>query len=197
MKTEVRTTKFIITLKTQGNTYFFSLQSMKTPTERTWGKTSRIPFTNKHVLFLDHDCIDKTTLDDELNALIEEFKLGNLHVFKLDRELAYHVVCLDHFTLNEVKTVVQSSSCDLGFVIAPRFDKFRNWVLRDATKGKRGRPTFAYSIESPYDGMRKQSLAHAMFLYDYYGLVTVLKNPDGNDTIKLESYLTASRTGRN
>jgi hypothetical protein len=187
--------KLTVQLKLLSKTFFFKLQSIDIPSIRTWGKSSRIPNTSKHVLFFDYDNIDEDTLVNELYALIEEFHVGNIYVFELDRPLAYHCVCTDYFTANEVKKITMASSCDIGFVIAPRYDKFRNWVLRDYIKGQRERPTYAFMISSPYHGERLQSVAHANFLTTYYGFEMVLNNPDGNtEKIRLESYLTASRT---
>jgi len=173
----------------------FHFHSQPTPKHLSWGKPSRIPNTINHVLFYDYDAIDEATLFDEQKALIEEYHYGNIYVFKLDREEAFHCVCLDIYRLNEIKNIVMSSSCDLGFVLAPRYDKFRNWVLRDSPKGERNIPVYYKTIESQFEGERKQSSAHARFLNLYYNTNIVLKNPDNNpDDIDFECYLTASRT---
>jgi len=177
-----------------GKTWMFLLQTIPIPRERTAGKSSRIPYTHYHILPFDYYEIDERTMVDELMSLIQEYRLGNLHVFKIpDREHAYHVVCLDYFILNEVKRIVMASSCDIGFVIAPRCDRFRNWVLRDFPKGSRCKPKYIYTIASPFDGNRKQSSAHAVFLNANYGSKIELSNPDENTILRIESYLTGKR----
>jgi len=180
-----------------GTTAYVSFGTVPTPKVRTGGKSSRIPNTIYHILPFDYDCIDEQALEMELKALIEEFELGNIHIFRMpDRENAYHAVCLDYFLLSEVKAITMSSSCDIAFVLAPRYDKFRNWVLRDFEKGDRKRPIFHKTIISPYEGKRKQSQAHALFLNTMYGCEIELSNPDDNTTLLFETYLTANRTGK-
>jgi hypothetical protein len=185
-----------------GRTVIFQLHVLKTPKDRTWGKSSRIPHTINHVLFLDYDYVDERTMVDEVQALQQEFEFGNVAVFQTKAEHSederpvggYHCVCIDHFVLNEVKRIVMSSSCDLGFVMAPRYDRFRNWVLRDSEKGSREKPKFKYLIISPHEGKRKQSSAHAFFLQYRYGVKLNLLNSDGLRDFQFESYQTANRT---
>jgi len=178
-----------------GRTTFFSFGTVPTPKERTGGKSSRIPNTIYHILPFDYDDIDEQALEIELKALIKEFELGSMHIFRMpDRENAFHVVCLDYFLLHEVKVITMSSSCDIAFVLAPRMDRFRNWVLRDFEKGDRERPVFHKTINSPHEGKRKQSQAHATYLNMLYGCEIELTNSDGNDAILIEQYLTANRT---
>ena len=169
-----------------------SIKVIDTPKKRTWGKTNWIPGTNKYVLFYDYDMIDLEHLIHEIKALIEEFEIGNHYIFQT-KENGYHVICLDHFYLHEVKIITMSSSCDLGFVIAPRYDVYRSWVLRDTNKGKRNKPKYLMTIKSPYEGLRLQSSAHAEFLNKYYGCNIKLINPDGGELLRLESHLTAKR----
>jgi hypothetical protein len=180
-----------------GKTGFLSIGAVSTPKERTGGKSSRIPNTIYHILPFDYDKIDLESLEIELQALIEEFELGNMHIFKMpDRENAFHVVCLDYFLLHEVKVITMSSSCDIAFVLAPRYDKFKNWVLRDFPKGDRKMPVFLKTITSSYEGKSKQSQAHATYLNSLYGCNIMLSNSDGNTAVIVESYLTANRTDK-
>lgn len=178
-----------------GRTTYLSIGSVPKPTERSGGKSSRIPKTIYHILPIDYDEIEEETLEIELNALIEKFELGNMHILKMpDRENAFHVVCLDYFTLHEVKVILIQTSCDIAFVLAPRHDKHRSWVLRDFPKGSRERPVYHKTIVSPYEGARKQSNAHALYLNALYGCDIELTNPDDNTILPIETYLTANRT---
>lgn len=175
-----------------GKTIMSQFQIIDTPKYPTIGKSSRIPHTHYHVLFLDYDLMDFDTMADELNALIDDYHIGNIYIFKT-RENAYHCICFDYLWLSQVKHIVMSSSCDLGFVLAPRYDKFRNWVLRDLPKGERIAPVFVGCVGSKYNGNNKQSSAHAKYITAKYGIPIELANPDGQDELKLESYLTAKR----
>jgi hypothetical protein len=174
----------------------FSLSILDTPSEWTYGKSSRI-FGYHHALFFDYDRIEERVMVDEQKALMQDFKYGNVYVFELDRSNAFHCVCIDYFILHEVKEIVMSSSCDLAFVNAPRYDRFRNWILRDGSKGTRVPPKFKYVIPSPYEGVRKQNLALAQFLERLYGVKIELKNSDGrnleSNRFPIEYYNTANR----
>jgi hypothetical protein len=177
-------------------TVILDLKVLNTPSEWTAGKTSRV-FGYHHALFFDYDYIEERVMVDEQKALMQDFKYGNVYVFEQDRPDAFHCVCLDYFILHEVREIVMSSSCDLAFVKAPRYDRFRNWVLRDMPKGNREAPKFKYVIPSPYEGQRKQFLALAQFLERFYGMKIELANSDGRNLdsshFKIEIYNTANR----
>jgi hypothetical protein len=79
------------------------------------------------------------------------------------------------------------------FKRAIRINEFRTWILRGWEKGERERPKFLRTIESPYNGERLQSQAHAMFLQAFYGVKVRLVNPDGNDQIEIHDYNISSK----
>jgi len=132
-------------------------------------------------------------LDQELVYLQELYKLGDFHVFKTN-EFGRHVICADRLPLVEALNVVYGSTCDMMFKRGIRINEYRTWILRGWEKGERERPQYLSTIESPYNGQRLQSQAHAMFLEAFYGVSVRLANPDGNTEIGIQGYNTSSKT---
>ena len=89
--------------------------------------------------------------------------------------------------------VVYNSTCDYQFKRGIRINEYRTWILRGWEKGERERPKFLRTIESPYNGERLQSQAHAKFLQAFYGANVRLVNPDGNDEVEIQQYNTSSK----
>ena len=165
---------------------------------RTAGMESRIPKTALHVIPLDYDNIvgsfsedSEQRLKEELRFLQEEFEIGNFYVFGT-RDNGRHAVCLDALPFRMVKDVVDFSSCDLKFKSAPRINEYRCWVLRFASKGKRGAPKYLYTVESPFEGKNLQSRGHAKYLLNF-GLKVDLKNPYGTEEINVQEYSTSDK----
>jgi len=75
---------------------------------------------------------------------------------------------------------------------APRINEYRCWVLRFASKGKRGAPKYLYTVESPFEGKNLQSLGHAKYLLNF-GLKVDLKNPYGSEEINVQEYSTSEK----
>lgn len=184
--------KLKTSFKLGNTTVMFTFHSMPTPKEPTIGIASRVPKTLCHVIFLDYDYISWDILTDELKALQETFLLSDFHVFKMDREDAYHCICLDMLPLYEVRQVIMSSSCDLAFKLAPRFNEMRSWVLRTYPKGKRDKPSYFAKVKST-NNVYLQSKAHAKYLNLHYGCDIKLVNPSGNEELLMVTYLTAKR----
>jgi len=74
-----------------------------------------------------------------------------------------------------------------------RINEYRTWILRGWEKGERGRPEYVRTVESPYNGQRLQSQAHATLLTAQFGAKVRLVNPDGNDEIEIQDYNTSSK----
>ena len=119
--------------------------------------------------------------------------MGDLHVFETS-EYGRHVIGLDCLFPRDCLSVIEASSCDEMFKKAIHVNEYRTWVLRNWEKGERERPKFLRTIESPYNGLRLQSQAHATFLKSFYGVNVRLVNPDGNDEIEIQGYNTSSKT---
>lgn len=104
----------------------------------------------------------------------------------------FHAVCLDEVTLNQLMIIQSRTSCDLGFKIAPRLDRARNWVLRFEEKGDREKPTYLKTLFAKTN--RKQHLGSAQLLFANFGIpIEFLQNNDGNENVALEGYLTGKR----
>ena len=171
----------------------FKFQSICIPKEASAGISARVAMTTDYTIFLDYDNVTDETLQNELVYLQELFGLGDFHVFKTN-EFGRHVICVDRLLLKEALEVVYSSTCDYLFKKGIRYSEYRTWVLRAVEKGNRPKPNYLYSIESPYNGQRLQSQAHALFLQRYYGAKVRLVNSDGNDELEIQGYKTANKT---
>jgi hypothetical protein len=144
------------------------------------------------VIFLDFDNITDSRLTDEIHYLQELFELGDFHVFATDK-FGRHVICVDRLPLKEALEVIYASTCDALFKRGIRINEYRTWILRIKGKGNRPPPEYLYTIESPYNGQRLQSQAHAIFLQVHYGVKIRLTNLDGNATLTFQDYRTASK----
>ncbi|MCW4004577.1 MAG: hypothetical protein NWE95_11770 [Candidatus Bathyarchaeota archaeon] len=181
-----------LTFRFLGQMFLLHLQSMAIPKAPTTGLSARIPHTTDYALFLDYDNIKDQRLVDELQYLQELYGLGDFHVLATS-EFGRHVVCTDRMPLKEALEVVYNSTCDQLFKRGIRINEYRTWILRTQEKGSRPKPRYLYSVESPYNGERLQSQAHAMFLKMHYGAKIRLVNPDGNNTLDFQDYKTGSK----
>jgi len=189
------------TVKLWKKTWIFNFKLtsrlVPTPTEETAGMGSITSDGLHQVVFLDYDFIDLERLKRELTALQETYGLGNFYIFAMpDRENAYHAVCLDCLPFREAREIIMHSSCDASFKNAPHYSEYRDWVLRLFPKGERDKPEYVGVIESPYEGLRKQSRGHAMLLNKLYNLNIKLVNPDVSEEkaeFDIRFYHTASR----
>lgn len=170
----------------------FEFQSMKVPKTPTKGMSARIPCTTDFVIFLDYDNIQDERLDEELLYLQELYSLGDFHILKTN-EFGRHAVCIDEMPVREALEVIYTSTCDYQFKRGIRINEYRTWILRGWEKGERGRPQYLRTVESPYNGQRLQSRAHATFLKSFYGANVRLEKPDGNDEIEIQGYNTSSK----
>ena len=169
------------------------MQSMKLPKKPTAGMSARIPNSTDYTLFLDYDNVADSRLKEELVYLQELFELGDFHVLATNK-FGRHAVCVDRLHLKEALDAVYASTCDVLFKRGINYNEFRTWLLRVMEKGDRQKPEYAYSVESPYNGKRLQSQAHAEFLHDYFGAPVRLTNPDGNRELEIQGYKTGNKT---
>lgn len=191
---EIEELLLIISTKVRilGKMYLFHFQSMDIPKAPTAGISSRIPHTTEFTIFLDYDNIVDSRLVDELLYLQELHTLGDFHVLS-SSEYNRHAICADRLPLREALDVIYSSTCDATFARGARINEYRTWILRGLEKGNRDKPKYLYSLESPYNGQRLQSQAHALFLQHYYGAKVRLTNPDGNGILEVQGYKTGSK----
>jgi hypothetical protein len=176
------------------------VQTYKKLDIRTAGTESRIAGSALHCIYLDYDNIVGVNVDteeaerrltEELKDIIHEFQVGNFYVFET-RNTCRHAVCIDALRFRDVKEIVDFSSCDIMFKLAPRYNEYRSWVLRFDTKGNRPAPKYLYTVDSEYEGINLQSLGHAKFL-EKFGLKIELKNPYGSEEIGRQKYSTTDK----
>jgi len=184
-----------VTFRFLGQMFLLHLQSMAIPKAPSTGLSMRIPHSTDFVSAMDFDNVTDERLLDELLYLQELYGLGDFHIFATS-EFGRHAICVDRLSLREALEVVYGSTCDDLFKRGIRINEYRTWILRSHEKGDRPRPTYLYSIESPYNGQRLQSQAHALFLQIHYGAKIRLTNPDGNTTLNFQDYKTGSKLGK-
>jgi hypothetical protein len=168
-------------------------QTMKIPIEATAGLSARVKYTTEFIVMLDFDNVMDNRLVEELVYLQELHRLGDFYIFATNK-FGRHAICIDRLRLKEVLNVVNDSTCDDQFKKGVHLNEHRSWILRVLEKGDRPKPAYQYSVQSPFNGQRLQSQAHAEFLLRYYGAPVRLVNPDGNHDLEIQGYKTASKT---
>lgn len=169
-----------------------STTAYKKPNEFTYGYNNRCR-DGKYILFMDYDDLTYEDVSNEVKLLQKRFGLGDAHIFKLDREKSWHVVCLDKLTLYENWEILHNSSCDSAFINAIKTMNTRKWVLRIAKKGVRNPPLYFMTI--PSETKREQSNAHKIFLQTWFSiLIKNIGKWDKFTTIGVIEYNTANRT---
>jgi hypothetical protein len=88
---------------------------------------------------------------------------------------------------------LKTSNCDASFKKSPRINEYRCSVLRKGKKGDRPAPKYLYAVPSSYEGRNLQSLAHANYLFDNFGIKIDLKNPIGNGELEIQEYNTSKK----
>jgi hypothetical protein len=180
------------TVRILGKMFLLHFQSMDIPKAPTAGISARVSHTTEFVPFLDYDNMVDPRLVDELLYLQELHTLGDFHVLS-SSEYNRHAICLDRLFLRQALRVVYDSTCDATFARGVRINEYRTWILRGLEKGNRDRPKYLYTVESPYNGQRLQSQAHALFLQHYYGAKVRLTKPDGNTILETQGYKTGKK----
>lgn len=142
----------------------------------------------KFICFLDYDYTKLEYIDGELKLLQEIFDLGDIHMFQ-SSEKGYHAVSFAKLCALDYMEILQNSSCDQAFKYTPRFVSYRNWVLRNFSKGKQPKPKYLYTLNRMTH--RQQSTAHhKYFSLLYPKKIGKLQNPDGIEKIRIVDYPT-------
>lgn len=166
---------------------------VKKPDKITYGLSSRCK-NGSHVTLLDFDGLEEEEVDEEIEAIIQEYKTSDWVIAKNDIPKSFHGYCLDKLKLYEVLEIISSTSADKGFKKAPWLFKQKRWIIRMWEKGNRKKPQFLKIIKSPYD-RHQISTAHKIFLEIQYGIkLKKYKNEDGvDDFVDICEYNTGSR----
>ena len=173
--------------------FLFKILAVPKPDKQTIGLSSRCK-GGSHIILLDFDGLDYEEVYEEIEALIQKYKLSIFYIFQNDRPNSYHAICLDKFKLYEALEIISSTSADRGFIKAPFLFKQRRWILRVQSKGKRKKPIFYAYIPSFYD-QHETSTAHKKFLEIHYDIkLKKYKKEDGvEDFVDICSYNTGSK----
>ena len=98
---------------------------------------------HRYCVFLDYDIIEETTITSDVKGLQKKFNLGNAYVFTTAK--GFHVLFIDLVTYDELKVIMNSSSCDEHYKYVSRKNNNRQWVLRFTPKGSKN-PVKFYKI---------------------------------------------------
>lgn len=140
---------------------------------------------DKHVIFIDYDTKNLTSIEFELRFLQATFYLGDFYV--LETSKGYHAICCSKVSLSEYIRILDVTSCDFRF---KEIVKVRgSGVLRISHKRKASRPVYAGAIRSNYT-RRQQSKAHLVFMKKYYSASIRYKNVDYTKMLPVCVYTT-------
>jgi len=149
---------------------------MRDRKELVQGYTNRCR-DGKYIVTLDYDNYNFEWIIDELKCLQADYMLGTFYMFESSPD-CYHAVCLTKVSLNELVTIMRSTSIDTRYIDVPlRWGK-KLWTLR--LIGKRHPITFKRSIVNPVPYMfhREESQAHSSLLEEWFRIPIRLKKPD-------------------
>jgi len=151
-----------------GKIFFVKYSIIDKPHTYTIGIASRCK-DNQHVVFLDWDCVDIEIVKSDICYIQNMFNLGNFYIFKSSQKPdSYHAICLTKVRFGELTDIHSHTTCDYAFRFAVKGFSEKAWVLRCVKKGDSDAPIFIEKIKS--FSKREKSLAHAIFLKEYYGI---------------------------
>lgn len=174
-----------------GKIFFVKYSIIDKPHTYTIGIASRCK-DNKHVVFLDWDCVDIEIVKSDIKYVQEMFNLGYFYPFKSSQKPdSYHAICLTKVSFGELIKIHSHTTCDYAFRYAIKGFTEKAWVLRCVKKGDINIPIPMESIRRL--SQREKSLAHAIFLNKYYGIdINVfLESFDKETECLFTKYLTA------
>ena len=156
------------------------------------------------VLFIDYDNILFRIVEDELKYLMEKYNLSPCYVFTSEEETDdygelygnYMVVCLTKKTYKEIIEMQDQLHCDAAYKNIPLIYRFKTWVLRLGSKGKKLGPKFKTVIgDLSKEYNQDVSQAHLTALEKIYPEIPKIKytNLDKNLRLFLTEYKTASK----
>ena len=189
--------------------YSILANCQKLPYMPVKGWCSRVIDSNgkiSEVLFIDYDNILYRLVESELKYLMDEYNLSPFYVFTSEESKDcngeiygnYMAVCLTKKSFREVIQMQNELHCDQAYKKIPLIYRFRTWVLRLGSKGKKGRPDFKEIIgDLGKNYAQDVSNAHLEALQGFYPEIPKVNysNLDKNDISKLflTEYVTASK----
>lgn len=98
--------------------------------------TKVIGITNKigrhYVLFLDYDINDYKLIEEEIETIQKDYKLGDAYIFRTKR--GFHVIIPNLLTYQEHKKIIENTSVEYAYKSIPQKNNKKVWVLRITPK---------------------------------------------------------------
>ncbi len=143
---------------------------------------------NLYIPFWDYDYMKKKYIVNELKHTQIIFDLGDIHLFK-SSEKGFHAVCFSKVVAMDYISILECCGVDTAFKNTPRYVSYRNWVLRNFSKGKQPKPKYLCTFKRKTN--RQQSTAHhKYFSLLYPNKISKLQNPDGIQKLEIVDYPT-------
>ena len=184
--------------------YTVVLNGVKVPTMPTGGWANRCE-DFKFVIFLDFDNSLWWQVKTQLEFLMERFDLSPFYVFQTEKGKPdcngdeygnYNCTCITKKRFFEVFEIQNETTCDQAHKNLPKIYRFHSHILRNKSKGSKGRPQFKCIIGDTKKSYSQQiSSAHLNFLDKAYDNIPKIKytNPDKQKKLWLSSYKTGSK----
>jgi hypothetical protein len=115
---------------------------------------------HRYCVFLDYDYNEQETVYEDITGLQEHYQLGNAYVFTTKK--GFHAIFIDLLSYEELKTVMDASSCDEHYKYVSRRNNNRTWVLRISDKKGGNKVEFKEVLEAPQ--YRQISYPHKKYL---------------------------------
>lgn len=183
--------------------YTVVINGVRIPNMPTGGWANRCE-DFKFVIFLDFDNSLWWQVKTQLEFLIERFDLSPFYVFETESKIDcndeeygnYNCVSLTKKRFFKVFEIQNETTCDIAHKNLPKIYRFHSHILRNLSKGKKGRPKFKCII-GDLKKTHKQTIssAHLDFIHKAYNNIPKIKysNPDKLKKLWLSSYLTGSK----
>jgi hypothetical protein len=181
----------------------------KLPYMKVKGWCSRVIDDNgkiTEVFFCDYDNVLYRIVEDEVRYLMQQYDMPPFYIFSTSEDKDcngeiygnYIVICLKKNTFKQVIDMQKELHCDQAYKQIPLIYRFKTWVLRLGSKGKKKAPTFKEIIGDLSKKYNQDvSEAHLKALRAFYPEMPKVNytNLDGHDISKLyvTEYITASK----
>ncbi len=163
------------------------LRSVKEKSVLMYGFGNRCK-DGKYVLFLDYDNTPYNWISEEIGLLQEMFSLGTAYVFQTKN--GYHVVFLEKYTLKQIISFLDVTSCDKNYKTVPLYYGRKIWVLRTSPKVDE-ELRFIKAHHPLLPNIEEKSLAHSMYLAKFYDVPLEdlpIQHLDGQENLTLAHY---------
>lgn len=137
----------------------------------------------RYVLFMDYDRVELNWVMEELLFLIEEYTLGDVHLFKTNKGI--HAICTDKFSLRELVSILRDSSTDDAYTEIPLRTARKAWTLR-LTEKNGVKPKYIETLTG-YQ-YREQSKPHNEILRKIYSLEIPTTHEDNEQEFTTAHY---------